>query len=185
MPAMPDAASEVPLPNFSGGRPVRIASTKFDGSLHYEYDAMLLDQHGSVLRCWIRPGTRWVGYRGEGVLMHPFTMLFFTDGRWYNVMHQHQPTGARGQLTYVNLGAPATFDGTTIRWVDLDLDVLRYEHGVEVHDEDEFAEHSARWAYPDDLVAHLRATTADLVREVEAQTFPFDRERHIPRPLQG
>ena len=181
---MPDTLLNIPLPDFSGGRPVRIASTKFDGSLHYQYDALLLDEHGPMLRCWIRPGTRWVGYRGEGVLMYPFTMLFFRDDRRYNVMHQHQPTGERGQLTYVNLASPPTFDGDTIRWVDLDLDVLRYDHGVEVHDEDEFIEHSERWAYPADLVARLRATTADLVREVAAQAFPFDRDRHIPPPSQ-
>ncbi|MSQ30336.1 MAG: DUF402 domain-containing protein [Dehalococcoidia bacterium] len=80
-----------------------------------------------MVRTWIRPGTRWVGYRGEGVLMYPFTMLFFTDDRWYNVMHQHQPTGERGQLTYVNLRSSTMFDGDTIRWVDLDLDMLRYD----------------------------------------------------------
>ncbi len=182
---MPDASPEILLPDFSGGRPVRIASTKFDGSLHYQYDAVLLDKHGPMLRCWIRPGTRWVGYRGEGVLMYPFTMLFFLDDRRYNVMHQHQPTGERGQLTYVNLASPPTFDGDTIRWVDLDLDVLRYDHGVEVHDEDEFIEHGARWNYPADLVERLRAETADLVRQVAAQTFPFDRDRHIPPPSQG
>lgn len=179
---MPDTSVNLPAPDFSGGRPVRIASTKYDGSLHYEYDAVLLDQHGPMVRTWIRPGTRWVGYRGEGVLVYPFTMLFFTDGRWYNVMHQHQPTGQRGQLTYVNLGSPAVLDGDTIRWVDLDLDVLRYEHGVEVHDEDEFLEHGARWAYPADLIACVRETAAEVVRGVEAQAFPFDRDTHIPRP---
>lgn len=179
---MPEIPTELPLPDFSGGRPVHIASTKFDGSIHYEYDAILLDEHGPVVRTWIRPGTPWVGYRGEGVLMYPFTMLFFRDERWYNVMHQHQPLGTWGQLTYVNLGTPAVFDGDTIRWVDLDLDVLRYPHGVEVHDEDEFEEHGVRWAYPADLVARVRKAAADLVREVEAQVFPFDRERHIPPP---
>lgn len=63
--------------------------------------------------------------------------------------------------------------------------MLRYDHGVEVHDEDEFIEHSERWAYPADLVARLHAETAEVVQQVAAQTFPFDRDRHIPAPSQG
>ncbi len=177
---MSESITESPIPDFSGGRRVTISSTKFDGSLHYEYEAVLLDEQGPAVRTWIPPGTRWVGYRGAGVLMYPFTMLFFRDERWYNVMHQHQPLGERQQLTYVNIGTPAVFDGDTIRWVDLDLDVLRYPHGVEVHDEDEFEEHGALWQYPADLVARARETAAEVVRQVAAQAFPFDRDRHIP-----
>ena len=50
--------------------------------------------------------------------------------------------------------------------VDLDLDVVRRRATgtVELRDEDEFAEHRARFGYPDDLVANAEAAAKLLVR---------------------
>lgn len=181
---MPDHApplpSAYPLPDLASGRPVTIASTKYDGSPHYEYKGVLLDEPGPLLRCFVPGGTRWRGYRGEGVTEAPYTLLFFTDGRWYNIYHQHRPVGRRGQLTYANVALPPVRDGDTIRWVDLDVDVVCYPHGIEVHDEDEFAVHRERWGYPPDLVDRVRATTEEMLRLAHASRFPFDRASHLP-----
>lgn len=43
-------------------------------------------------------------------------------------------------------------DGTVVRMVDLDLDVVRPRGGeAHVEDEDEFAEHRVRYGYPDSV----------------------------------
>ena len=50
-------------------RTVRIASTKYDRSRHYEFDAQLLAHEGPMLRLLVMEGTPYTGYRGEG--RHP------------------------------------------------------------------------------------------------------------------
>lgn len=71
---------------------------------------------------------------------------------------------------------------TTARWVaddrvemvDLDLDVVRRRDGsVELLDEDEFVDHSARFAYPPRIVAGARTTAAELMLAVEQRVEPF------------
>ena len=49
--------------------------------------------------------------------------------------------------------------------IDLDLDVVRRRATglVELRDEDEFAEHRARFGYPDDVVAEAQAAAGWLL----------------------
>ena len=48
--------------------------------------------------------------------------LYFED-RWYNVWHFRDDTT---ELWYCNVALPASFDGETLRWVDLDIDIRCY-----------------------------------------------------------
>ena len=60
--------------------------------------------------------------------------------------------------------------------VDLDLDVIRYQDGrVVLDDEDEFAEHSVALSYPPAVVASAREIATDLVAAVTERTPPFTR----------
>ncbi|MQC18495.1 MAG: DUF402 domain-containing protein, partial [Chloroflexi bacterium] len=127
-----------PLDPFAPGVPIRILSTKYDGSPHYEYWSRLIDQHGPIIRVVTDAGTPSRGYRGDGLIQSGMTQLFFTD-RWYNVFHNYAPVGRRGLQWYANIGTPARIEGDTLRWVDLDLDLLQTEaDGIFVDDEDEF-----------------------------------------------
>ncbi len=168
-------------PDLSAGRPIRVVSTKFDGSQHYAYAARLLDRTGPLLRVWVERGEPFTSYRGDGLMREGFTALFFTD-RWYNLFHNLHPVGARGYLTYANVGTPVTLDGDTLRWVDLDIDIVRTVDAVHVDDEDEFALHSQQMAYPPDVVERVLATRDELVRLAASEAFPFDRHSHLPKP---
>jgi protein associated with RNAse G/E len=48
---------------------------------------------------------------------------------------------------------PCQFDGSVLRWVDLDIDVVCHADGsTVVEDEEEFEEHTSLLAYPEDGV---------------------------------
>lgn len=183
-----DAPSSLPqplaLPPFDAtrrGQPVLIQSTKFDGSPHYQYRGRLVDVGPGYYRVVVDAGEAYTSYReAAGTIMAPMTQIYFTD-RWYNAFHNHEPIGRRRMLTYCNVGMPAHLDGDVLRWVDLDLDLIRTEAlGTIVDDEDEFAEHQVRMAYPPDVIASARAALEELQALARADLFPFDRERHLP-----
>ncbi|MDA0270313.1 MAG: DUF402 domain-containing protein [Chloroflexi bacterium] len=176
-----DAAAALGPPTTVAGRRIHVLSKKFDGSTHYSYTARFIDQAGPLIRVWVEAREPYVSYRGEGLMREGFTALFFTD-RWYNIFHNLRPMGRRGYLTYTNVGTPATFDGETLRWVDLDVDIVRTVDAIHVDDEDEFALHAQTMAYPDDLVDRVRATRDEVLRLVETDAFPFNRMDHLPRP---
>ncbi len=172
-------------------RRVRILSTKFDGSHHNDFEGWLLQDERSTptepLRVFIAAGTQLRSYRGTYTANLDFTMLFWPDlDRWWNLEHNHwvfrRPDGRMTTQSYANVSLPATFDGETVRWVDLDLDVTVRDGVIELVDEDEFEEHRLAMRYPDDVVDAAREAAAELLRLAEARTPPFDRTSHIWRP---
>ncbi|MEE8337454.1 MAG: DUF402 domain-containing protein [Dehalococcoidia bacterium] len=156
-------------------RPIRIESTKYDGSPHYKFDATLLSHEGPLLTAAVASGTVLDGYRGLVEVRTAFTALFWTD-RYYNAYVNEQPVFRTRVLTYANIGTPARLEGDVIRWVDLDLDVITNDQGeVTLDDVDEFEQHRERFGYPDELVAEIFAARDELLRLAHAGEYPFDR----------
>jgi protein associated with RNAse G/E len=173
------------MPDPPLGRLVRVSSTKFDGSLHQDYVAQLLDvpDEDGMLHIYVPAGTAFRSYRGEFTVRQSFTHLFW-PGRscWWNVEHWHAPVPRVGRpslLSYANISSPATFDGDTVRWVDLDLDVVVTEAGVRLLDEDEFEAHRERYGYPEELVAQAREASAALLALAQRAERPFDRASYV------
>jgi predicted RNA-binding protein associated with RNAse of E/G family len=82
---------------------------------------------------------------------------------------------------YVDITTVPVWSGATVTSIDLDLDVVRGTHGrVWVDDEDEFADHRTRWAYPPDVVA-LATETCEAVRAaVSGGAPPYDGRAQQP-----
>jgi protein associated with RNAse G/E len=155
------------------GQNVRVCSTKYDGSPHWEFDAFLAHEDarlfvvqgfaGLVCRTWKGPWTDPFDSRGH----------YWTD-RWYNVIRCERPQGGGLEYWYCNIGTPAEFDGETLRYVDLDLDVIVSPSGeCRVVDEDEFLEHSGRMGYPPDVIEHSRRAVDEILELVRRGDFPF------------
>jgi uncharacterized protein len=152
---------------------VRLVMTKWGDGPHWEFDALLLgsDEHGD-----------WIGVPGGTPMLRPgaaFTppvdsvVLVPAGAPWW--LATFYAPGFRVEV-YVDITAPARWDGPVLRAVDLDLDVVRGETGrVWVDDEDEFAEHRIQLGYPDDVVAAASRSCDDVHRMIRQRTTPFDR----------
>ncbi|MFC6087010.1 DUF402 domain-containing protein [Sphaerisporangium aureirubrum] len=174
---MPETGAELPVtadasPSGVTGTTVKVAYTKYDGSLHWYHDALLLgeDEHGVWTGC--PPGTP--GRRGTEVSLvweHAFVLLFPRDA-WFtaNFNAEPQPMEIYCDITTV----PQWSDGR-VTMVDLDLDVLRLRDGrVLLDDADEFAEHRVRYGYPPDVAAEAERAAAWLMDAVRERRPPFD-----------
>ena len=154
--------------------------SKWGGLPHWEFAVTYLgsDEHGAWLgvpvgTTFTRPGSAYVAPNRQVTLLP-------RDGWW--VATFHGPGAATwmdlegGAVeVYVDIATPAEIDGTTVRCVDLDLDVVRGDNGVVmVDDEDEFAEHRVSLAYPDGVVRSAEESCAAVLAAVTARTPPFD-----------
>jgi hypothetical protein len=151
--------------------------TKWGDRPHWVYDGTYLgaDEHGD----WIGfpEGSRFTRPGADYVAPYDQVGLVPEGQGW--VAAFHSPGGK--VWVYVDITTVPVWEGTTVRAVDLDLDVVRGHAGrVWVDDEDEFAER--RTSYPDDVVDHALRTCREVEAMVRDRTAPFDTaERWLAR----
>jgi hypothetical protein len=150
--------------------------TKWGGRPHWEMDAVYLGADG--FGDWIgfpigtgmsRPGAA-VTTRNQQVGLVPAAGT--AVGRaWLATFH-----GPGGSVwTYVDMTTVPTWQGSTVRAVDLDLDVVEgLDRVVYVDDEDEFEEHRVELGYPDEIVELALATRDVVLTAVRDRHPPFD-----------
>ena len=169
-------------------RPITILSTKYDGSLLETYSGHLLEQVGALIRVQVtgktpifRDTDHSPTTADDGIEM------YFTD-RWFNVWH-FLTRGMDRYLWYANIATPATFDGTTLQWIDLDIDVVCHLDGtIESLDLDEFQDHRSNMHYPDDLVEQALSAHHEVLQLATSDAFPFNRNdqlRHWTKCLES
>lgn len=156
----------------SDERTIRVVYTKYDGSLHWHHNALLLgeDEHG----VWAGARAGQSMRRGQEPLVvfpQPFVMLFPGDG-WWTGSFNAEPH--RTEIYCDIATVPSWPDPGTVTMVDLDLDVIRKRDGrIYLDDEDEFEAHRVRHGYPPEVVAAARDSAERLLKAVREDTEPF------------
>jgi uncharacterized protein len=170
------------------GRSVQVVSRKYDGSLRDEYETWLVEATDEVITLLSPPGTPYLDHRVGSWQTAPDGLLeLYFPRRWYNLWHICERQSA-ASLMYINLATPVSFWGDRLEWVDLDLDYrVHHDGSAELLDEDEFAENTARFGYPPELVTEVRAACREIEALLSTRDFPFDHERQVARyrELQG
>ena len=162
------------MPSPALGRPIHVVSTKYDGSRHWEYDSRLVLTTGSLIVSQDFAGQVYQTWKGPHTEPFDVRNHFWTD-RWYNVMRCDRPRAGGLEYWYCNVTTPAQYDGETVRYSDLDLDVLVFPDGsLKVVDEDEFLEHSVLMGYPPDVIEQSRRAVDELIALARGAQFPFD-----------
>ena len=184
------------------GRPIRIRGTNFDGSPHWLHAAYLVAERGGLVITRTPPGTIVETERGPWESGYHTRGHYWAD-RWYNIIRLDTPHdretpvpeafagiggdpgrpgdhGSRASLFgfYCNVSTPVQFDGQTVHYADLQLDVLVRPQGdelrYEVRDEDEFQQAIERYGYNEKLIKDAWAAVEQIIHLVEARAFPFD-----------
>ena len=155
------------------GRAIKVCSTKFDGSPHWEFDSWCVLEEAPLLVTTNFAGQELGNWKGSWRTPWDTRNHFWWD-RWYNVMRCDRPHGGGLDHWYCNVATPAQFDGETVRYVDLDLDVTVSPEGhPAVLDEDEFLENTDRMGYPPDVIKNARAAVDELIALAIDGAFPF------------
>lgn len=153
----------------SGGRsggpagPVEVVVDvrKYDGRLSGRWTAVRLgeDRHG----VWLGTARGVPVASDSGGWTARFAQVTLVPrGEWWTATFCAAP----GPEVYCDVCTVPEWspDGTVLRMVDLDLDVVRFRGGdAYAKDEDEFAVHREEFGYPDGLVEEARRTCARLL----------------------
>lgn len=152
-------------------QPVRVVYRKFDGSLHWHHPGRYLgeDEYGRWVGCEAGTiGRR--GYEPEVVWEFAFVILFPRDA-WWTAAFNAEPKTTR---VYCDVTTTPRWHGDEVTAIDLDLDVLRFDDGRTVlDDQDEFLEHQVRYGYPPEIVASAETAAAWLLEAVRSGREPF------------
>ncbi len=151
---------------------IRVVFTKYDGSLHWNHDALLLGEDGHGVWAGCRAGALLRrGHDHEVVFQEAFVMLFPREG-WWTASFNAAPS--RTEIYCDIATVPSWPDPGTVTMADLDLDVIRKRNGrVYLDDEDEFTEHQVRYGYPAGVVAAARGAADTLLAAVRRNAEPF------------
>lgn len=151
---------------------VRVIYRKYDGSLHWNQLAWRLgeDEHG----VWVGAPAGTPVRRGHeaGTPAEAAHAMLFPRGAWWTAVFNEAPHRTEIYCDITTVPSWPLADEVTM--VDLDLDVRRRRTGeVQLLDEDEFAEHRLRYAYPDDVVVEAERAAAGLVDALRDGVEPF------------
>ena len=152
---------------------VEVHAFKYDGALHRTWGANLVSQESSLIVLDANFPEEIVHDLLGTIAAGTHSLEYYWLDRWYNVFHFAQPDGSLRNY-YCNVNVPARFDGETLSYVDLDLDILVHpDFSYLVLDRKDFETNAAVYGYTDEVKANAQQALAELVSMIETRAFPF------------
>ncbi|MRG28221.1 DUF402 domain-containing protein [Laceyella tengchongensis] len=153
---------------------IKLQALKYPDILHYEWEGECLERTDDGMLVWCKPGRKLVHHTKNKVyVMDRPSLEYFSFTEWFTAAMQIE----NGQIAsyYCNVAMPATVHGNVVRFVDLDLDLVKKaESDWQVVDEDEFRDNSVTYQYPEELI-HQAVSSLDSLRlKIANGEFPFD-----------
>ena len=145
-----------------------VRALKYDGTEHRSWAARMSGQTGPLLILDAVFNEEiehdLIGIIASGTVS---TEYYWLD-RWYNVFRF-------SDRYYCNVSMPPGFDGRVLTYVDLDIDVLvKPDFSYQVLDLEDFEDNARALNYPLEVRRNAHAALAELIRLIEARSFPFD-----------
>lgn len=155
-------------------KPITVRACKYDGSEHRRWTAQLIRQEGSLLVLDAKFPDEVIHDLLGTIASGTHSLEYYWLDRWYNIFRFAQPNGDLRNY-YCNINRPPTFDGETLSYVDLDLDILvAPDLSYRILDAEDFERNAKEYAYPAELQTSARQAVDEVVRLIEKRQFPFD-----------
>ena len=151
-----------------------VRALKFDGTEHRQWRASGMRLEGTLLVLYAAFDQE-VRHSHLGLIERGTVSIeYYWLDRWYNVFRFLEPDG-RLRNFYCNVNMPPRFDGRTLTYIDLDMDiVVSPDLSYEILDMDEFEMNALKFKYPEDVRHRARLALDELIALIESREFPFD-----------
>jgi len=153
---------------------IEVRAYKYDGVLHRSWAAELLRREGPLVVLDAKFPEEIVHDLLGTIATGTQSLEYYWLDRWYNIFRFARPDGQLRNY-YCNVNVPATFDGETLSYVDLDLDILvDPDFSYKVLDVEDFESNVLRYGYTEKVQSKARQALDELVRMIEMRVFPFE-----------
>lgn len=154
---------------------VTVNARKYDGRLHRSWHGGLVSANGSLVTLLAKFSATHLHSDLGTIHAGTLSTEYFWLDRWYNVFRFREPDGSPKAI-YANIATPAVFDGSTLDYIDLDIDVIQWPDGrVDVLDREEFEQNSAAFGYPSDVMESTMAALEEVLQLMAQGQFPFEK----------
>ena len=152
---------------------VNVRAYKYDGALHRSWGAELVRKEGSLVVLDAKFPDEIVHELLGTIAAGTHSLEYYWLDRWYNVFRFAEPDGKLRNY-YCNVNVPAKFDGETLSYVDLDLDILVDPNfSYSILDVEDFERNARLYGYTEEVKTNARQALAELVDLIESRAFPF------------
>lgn len=160
---------------------ITVRAYKYDGSEHRTWTAKLLS-HVDPLVVLDAQFAAEVQHDLLGTIPSgTLSVEYYWLDRWYNIFRFYRPDGELRNY-YCNVNVPPTFDGSVLRYIDLDIDILvSADLSYSVLDLEEFEQNAIIYSYPQEIREHAQQALEQLKRLIETRSFPFSEEGTLER----
>jgi len=142
--------------------------------LHRKWRAELLRRDDSLIVLDARFSEEIVHELLGTIASGTHSLEYYWLDRWYNVFRFARADGTLRNY-YCNVNVPPNFDGETLSYVDLDLDILvDPDFSYHILDVEDFGDNAKRYGYPLEVQVNARRAVDELARMIETRIFPFD-----------
>lgn len=152
----------------------KIHGYKHNGKLYKTWDeAVLLDETEDYYVFGNR-NTKVSKIFGKSWYTRETAILFYFKNTWYNVVAQLKKNGI---YYYCNIASPVLIEGTTIKFIDYDLDLRIFpDDTYKVLDKSEYEYHKRIMKYPKELQEILIFKLNELIDRFNKKDIPFNEE---------
>jgi uncharacterized protein len=152
---------------------IEVRAYKYDGVLHRTWTAELVRQDESLIVLDAKFADEIVHDLLGTIAVGTHSLEYYWLDRWYNIFRFAQPDGKLRNF-YCNVNQPPEFDGETLRYVDLDLDILvEPDFSYRILDVEDFETNAKRYGYTQEVQTNARRALDELVTMIERRSFPF------------
>ena len=152
---------------------VEVHAFKYDGTLHRTWSAELFTQADSLIVLDAKFSEEIFHELLGTIASGTHSLEYYWLDRWYNIFRFAEPDGSLRNY-YCNVNVPAKFDGETLNYVDLDLDILVHpDFSYIVLDREDFETNASVYGYTDDVKANAERALAELVSMIETRACWF------------
>jgi protein associated with RNAse G/E len=157
------------------GKTILVQAYKYDGLLHRVWPAQLLRQEDSLIVLDAKFPEEIVHDLLGTIASGTHSLEYYWLDRWYNVFRFAQPNGGELRNYYCNVNVPPTFDGETLNYTDLDLDILvEPDLSYQILDVEDFDRNAKLYGYSDEMQSNAKRAVEELIELIATRQFPFD-----------
>ena len=146
---------------------------KFDGAEHRRWSARLIEKVDSLIVLDAKFEEHIEHNLLRTIPIGTLSTEYYWLDRWYNVF-RFRDADLNLKRFYCNINMPPRFDGQTLTYVDLDIDVLvEPDLSYRVLDLEDFQENARQYNYPVEIQTGAHRALDELIGLIETRAFPF------------